>query len=200
MIMIQARSTSKRFPNKIMETIGRWTLVEWVWHRLQNTGIRRAFVVPYRDPVIQFLKDRGFEYFEGPEEDVLGRYFQALNHYKAEFCIRVTADCPFIQPDKVMAICNVVDHAKKPVDFVSNCIYNQVDGHEAEYISRSLLYRMNEFATDPYDREHVTTWAKKNITVLAMPHDYTANVVGKLSVDTLEDLQRLRKIYEESGV
>lgn len=200
MILIQARSTSTRFPGKIMEKIGPWTLLEWVYKRLQPLQIPIAFVVPEGDACIPFMKEQLWRYYEGSEENVLDRYYKAASKFKAEGVVRITADCPFIDPGKVLSV--YLTGYQQGFDFVSNCYNQQVDGHEAEWIGKNLLEKTWLTAKSQEDKEHVTTWIKRSpgefgFKYFMFPADFTAGLVGKLSVDTPDDLERLRDIYKQ---
>jgi spore coat polysaccharide biosynthesis protein SpsF (cytidylyltransferase family) len=201
MIFIQARSTSTRFPNKIMEKIGDWTLLEWVYNRLEPIGMPIAFLLPYFDPAIQYIQSKGWNHYVGPEDNVLSRFYKAAKRFEVSGCLRITADCPFISSEKALAV--ISKGVMEDYDFVSNCVLDQVDGHEAEWMSMAILDKMWAEAEEG-DHEHVTTWAKRTIghngfKSYVFGHDFTAKLVGKLSVDTPEDLERLRKIMEDQN-
>src|SRR3990167_3696987 len=104
MLLIQARSTSKRFPGKILEKLGNFTLLEWVHQRLAPLGIAIAFVVPNGDKAIEYIRNKRWGLFQGSKENVLDRYYKAARHFDVQGIVRITADCPFIDPSKVLAV------------------------------------------------------------------------------------------------
>lgn len=139
--------------------------------------------------------------YEGSEHDVLSRYFKAACLAKADYIVRVTGDCPLIDPaiiTKHINTCLLNRH-----DYVSNVqesIRTVQDGLDCEIFTMDLLRRANDKATDPQDREHVTTWIRRqadidcgHVMARRDTEDYE-----KLSVDTPEDLERVRKRYERT--
>lgn len=212
-IGIQARSTSERFPNKIFELIGDKPMIEHVigacrhaagnytaYGRNRGTIASVALLVPEGDEVGRIYKGKGMQVIEGPENDVLTRYVIANKKLKCDYIVRVTADCPLI-PDFI-----ILKHIKTAViggfDYYSNVdeeARTSIDGYDCEVMSSTLLSWLDENATDPKDREHVTTYARKNRPGWAK-FGGTINYVDqshlKYSVDTPEDLERVREAYD----
>ncbi len=159
-----------------------------------------AVLCPEGDPIVSAFESR-VKIIEGPEEDVLARYKLMTDQMKADFIVRVTADCPLIPPFLIGKHIKVA--TKGRYDYVSNVdeqIRTSADGLDCEVISRPLLNFTFENATDPKDREHVTTFIRRN------PPDWarTGHVIGfydmsktKISVDTPEELTFVREQYSK---
>lgn len=210
-IGIQARSTSERLPGKSMMKIsGQYMLERTIksCHRScdyitnkegSNIICDTVVLTPTGDPIKRQYGNRA-NIFEGPEEDVLSRYHLMSQQYKADYYVRITGDCPlipsFVISKHIVAACNY------KYDYVSNvdeACRTHPDGWDVEVISSKLLEWCHENATDPMDREHVTTYIRSNTPSWAR----TAGFVGyvdfstlKISVDTQDDLTFVRA-YDE---
>lgn len=210
-IVIQARSTSTRFPGKIFEKIGSKQILQTVIDACQNSanfvnactnqhgvvcGV--ALAVPYSDPLIrQYSKNL---IIQGPEDDVLKRYQLASEKLQSDYIVRVTSDCPFIPP---FVISKAIGWAARDnIDYLTNAdprFRTAPDGHDVEVISKRLLAWLDETATDTH-REHVTSYLVEHLPSWAIKKDILGFIdlfrpEFKLSVDTQEDLARLRLMY-----
>jgi spore coat polysaccharide biosynthesis protein SpsF (cytidylyltransferase family) len=208
-IGIQARSTSHRFPRKIFADICGKPMLKWVIDAAhecrgylgrpnlsRQTKVDIAILCPFGDE----LKDRFrncAQIIEGPEDDVLSRYYALKEFYKPDYVVRITGDCPLIPAPVITKCINVA--VLNRYDYVSNVderLRLSVDGMDCEVISSRLLEFLQTRVSSPYDREHVTTFIRHN----SLPSEFTtAHLVGyfdlsglKLSVDTEEDLARVR--------
>ena len=115
----------------------------------------------------------GVPEFIGDEEDVLKRYYDCAVKYDADIVVRITSDCPLIDPCAIdIAIHYYLTH---PYNYVC---FAPVDGSDVEVFGRFLLNEAHWNTKDPYDREHVTPYMRR---------------ATKLSVDTKEDLRRVRE-------
>lgn len=211
-IGIQARSTSKRFPRKVFEPIGGKPMIqhvidscrsaaEYTNHHSYKTRniVSVALAVPYGDELVPAFR-KLLPVIEGPEDDVLARYKYMADRLQADYVVRVTGDCPLLPP-------YLINHAIKCAvmngyDYVSNVDERcrmVPDGYDVEVMSQKLLTWMHETAKTSQDREHVTTlarhappdWAKQGTITAALDRSEE-----KLSVDTPEDLDRVRLAWE----
>lgn len=208
-IGIQARSTSTRLPSKVLSDICGKPMLQWVIDAAKDAAgyinrpgptknliVEVALLIPTGDPIGSVFSDK-LRIIEGDEFDVLSRFKKMADYYNADYIVRVTGDCPLLPPPVIAKAINVA--VKNNVDYVSNVderLRVSFDGMDCEVISRSLLEYVNANATSDKDREHVTTFIRKP----GLPRDFTtAHIVGyidlagmKLSVDTEEDLNRVR--------
>lgn len=213
-IIVQARSTSTRFPGKIFELIGNRQVLErvmdvcvhsakYINNMTHQTGriCDVAIVTPVGDALLSKHQYTKYKVFEGPEHDVLARYVHAAKALNSDYIVRVTSDCPFIPSFTITSAINFA--IKDQLDYITNAdprFRTHPDGHDVEVISKRLLEWLDENAKKPEHREHVTSflvealppWAKK------------ADIIGfcdltaiKLSVDTPEDLKRLTDMYKD---
>lgn len=211
MIGIQARSGSTRLPRKAFELISGKMLLDRVIDACKSGAINaknvsrgtvRAQVVvltPEGDPIAREFKNR-CEIVEGPEHDVLARYAIAANVLDPDFVVRVTGDCPLLPPFVVSKLITLA--RMNSYDYLSNVDEQHrtaLDGADCEVMSRKMLDWLDEKAESTSEREHVTLlarqappdWAKIGCVVNHFDHSDL-----KLSVDTREDLERVRAAFE----
>jgi spore coat polysaccharide biosynthesis protein SpsF len=211
-IIIQARSTSSRFPGKIFERIGNKQILQHVLDACDNCAayINKyshshglvcgvAIAVPENDMLIPHYSK--YKIIEGSESDVLGRYVTAAEQLESDYVVRITSDCPFIPPYIISKAINF--GVKENYDFITNAdprFRTSPDGHDCEVMSRRLLVWLGENAKKPEHREHVTNYLLEQMPAWAKKVD----IIGfadfssiKLSVDTREDLERLTAMYEK---
>jgi len=196
--IIQAREKSERLPGKVYRKIGGKSILEHVISNVQDAEEVHAVVVATPDKRIADISgNRGafdFWYREG-EENVLDRYVKAAEFVNCDVIVRITADCPLIDP-KVIDMCvkGLEDN-----DFCSNVLRRRFPvGMDVEVFHRDSLYRMERMAHhDAFWKEHVTygvytnqhLWLHKNID---SDKDYS---MIKLAVDTEDDLGFVRGVY-----
>lgn len=200
-IFIQARTNSKRFPNKCMQTIDGIPMLEHVYHRCRTINKNVAILIPEFDPLVKWCTEHKIPYIEGPEEDVLRRFWIAAKEFQADNIIRITADCPLLPTSQIL-FCLMNIQAIK-LDFYTNKSF--IDGLDVEAMSFRMLEWVYNNAESDYDKEHVTTFIKKNYDKITkkLKWNVLLNIepilpewnIPKLSVDTPEDLERVRDVY-----
>lgn len=212
-IGIQARSTSSRFPRKVFELIGDKPMLSHVIEACDkssyylnrysaSSGIRASYAVliPKGDPIRAAFGGKS-AIIEGEEDDVLSRYVFMAERLDAQYIVRVTSDCPLIPPYLITKLIKIA--VSNQYDYCSNVdpkYRTALDGHDVEVISRRALDWTNENAAPGYEREHVSPIMR---TRRFQDQFTTGFVVGhlnhshlKLSVDTPDDLERVRVEYE----
>ena len=139
----------------------------------------------------------GLDTVYGSEQDVLGRYHQAAKRYRADVIVRITGDCPLVDPEIAAMVIAPVQAGQ--ADYCSNVHPRSWEkGLDVECFTRWALNVANRDAVDAADREHVTPYIIDNpvfrmVNVSAPePHDINLN----WSVDTEEDLERVRKEFD----
>lgn len=202
--IIQARMGSSRFPGKVMMPILKRPLLSYVIERLQRCTLCDDIVVattknPKDQTIIDFCRKEHVYFFVGDEKDVLDRYLEAAKNVGAEVIVRVTADCPLIDPKVVdQCIQTLLDHGPS-CDYVSNVIERTYPrGLDVEVFLMSCLEQVKRYAKSPEELEHVTTYIlhhldRFNIFSLTQPNN-TSNY--RLTVDTQEDFDLIKKIIE----
>jgi spore coat polysaccharide biosynthesis protein SpsF len=137
------------------------------------------------------------ECFRGSEQDVLDRYYQAARRVAADVILRITSDCPLIDPDLVDETVQVF--LSKEADYASNVSPRWYPrGLDAEVFSISALERAWREADQAHEREHVTPYFYEHPEIFRLASAPAANDYSqhRWTLDTPEDLALLRAIYE----
>lgn len=194
--IVQARLGSTRLPGKVLLPLAGQSVLSHVLTRcLMIDGIDDVVLAcPATDaPLAQVAAGLGIASCLGPEDDVLRRYALAAHANDADVIMRVTADCPLINP-RVCADVLKLFYASD-VDYASNVYPRRTwqKGYDCEVFSADALERAGVFAKLDYDREHVTPWIQQNCTTALL--DGPGDGVS-LTLDTQEDYERLKRIME----
>jgi spore coat polysaccharide biosynthesis protein SpsF len=203
--IIQARMSSSRLPGKVLKEAGGRPLLERMVERV-NCSVRvdEALVAttidPSDDAIVDFCTARKTPYFRGNLMDVLDRYYQAALLYQAELVVRLTGDCPFIDPVLVDETINALLHAG--ADFACNRLPPPMSrtypiGLDVEVCTFEALETAWKNASEKHEREHVMPYlyevpGRFKVVKIDYASDY-----GKLrwTVDTAQDLEFVRAVY-----
>ncbi len=193
-IIIQARTGSKRFPSKVLADLDGSPVIQHVVDRcLQFAPASKAKIilaVPYSDAG-QF-SDLGVSIHYGSEHDVLERYYKAAHAYDLDVIVRITGDCPLLDPDLCQETIELFHSGGCDLASLDWPTGGFPKGLGCEVFSWRALSFADCFAKEPYDREHVTPWMYRHIRVKWMENVADESFIN-LCVDTPEDLARLRK-------
>lgn len=202
--IVQARMASQRLPGKVLLDLGGQPVLSWVVRRAQRAkGIDQVAVatsVAVEDDVIAaFCKEQGFICVRGNLHDVLDRYMQAANETDAEVIIRLTGDCPLIDPHMLANNLHTFLATDPPLDFAANRLPAERTipvGLDAEFCTRAALEIAWREAQKPHQREHVMPFLYENPERFNILHIKHSPDYGHLrwTVDTPEDLELLRQI------
>lgn len=198
--VVQSRFGSARLPGKATRPISGRPMLAHVLGRAKSiAGVERvvlATTVADRDTQLTWIADDlGVDSYRGDEHDVLGRFCEIAERYKPDAVMRLTGDCPLLDP----RVCEDVlaSFLSEPyVPYVSNDTTSSgfPDGTDCEVVDVAVLFEARLRATAPTDREHVTPWIRRNV-----PQRVVRSAVDlsglKLSVDSLDDLERVRRIF-----
>ncbi len=200
-IVLQARLGSSRLPGKVLERIGELTILEHCIHRLRRSRLPVivATTVQSEDDAIEDVaRQSGCDVVRGDRDDVLARYLTAARTFGLTEIVRATADNPCVEPDgpgRVLAF-----RQRVSADHVVEC--GLPVGTAVEAVSVDALERSAGFITDPYDREHVTSFVRRDArfrALRAVAPGYLRRPGLRLTVDTVEDLGFLREVYASLG-
>ena len=204
LIIVQARMTSTRLPGKVMKIVCDKPLLEHLIDRLKRVKYADQIVIATTvnetdDQIVALCKKLDISCFRGSEEDVLGRYYEAAVEYGGDVIIRITSDCPLIDPHIVdQVIAYYVDN-KDNVDYVSNCLNRTYPkGMGVEVFPSSILKEAYEEAKEAHDREHVTPFIKNRSSRYRLGDiEHSTDLSHyRLTVDTPEDMELIRRIFE----
>ena len=199
--IIQARMGSSRLPGKVLMDLGGETTLARVVRRLQRSRQVTKIVVATTtargdQAIIRECEHLQVVCFRGEEQDVLDRYYQAASANAADAVVRVTSDCPLIDPELVDETVEVFrdEHA----DYASNVFPRTYPrGLDTEVFSFDALDRAWREAREAHQREHVTPYLYEHpqifkLASLSGAADYSRY---RWTLDTREDLELLRAIY-----
>jgi glutamate-1-semialdehyde 2,1-aminomutase len=163
--IVQARMGSTRLPNKVMKSIGGIPMIELLLSRLSRSKqIDQIIVATSVDernlPLVDHVLKLGFACEQGSENDVLDRYVKVAKKYNADVVVRITGDCPLVDPNLVDEV--VLRFKTIDVDYLcNNYPPTYPDGLDVEVCSFNALHQSSKEATDSFDREHVTPFLRK---------------------------------------
>jgi spore coat polysaccharide biosynthesis protein SpsF len=199
--IIQARMGSTRLPGKVLMDIGGRPMLERVVLRTGAASLVDRVVVATTstsddDAIVDLCRSIGAAWFRGSVDDVLDRYRNAAVAFDAETVVRITSDCPLIDPTVIGRVIGAF-HSRGP-DYASNCIDRTYPrGLDTEVFTRAALERAWCEASDPPERIHVTPYLYRHPERFALL-SVTAELVCedlRWTVDTQLDLEVVRDIY-----
>jgi len=199
--LIQARMGSSRFPGKVLEDLCGKPMLWRVMERVRRSARIDRIVVATTDreiddPVARFCEEGKVACFRGSEEDVLDRFYQAAKANHADVIVRITADCPLIDPAVIDKILERFERGD--CDYVSNIFrYTYPDGLDTEVFSFAALERAWLEARKPSEREHVTPYLRTEKFRTANVESEVPVAPGRYrwTVDHPADLEFVRKVY-----
>jgi len=206
-IVIQARMGSSRLPGKVLKKINDMTILEYQLDRIKGSKRHQKIIVATSsnkidDPIELLCKKKKISYFRGSEEDVLARYYECAKFFELDTIVRLTADCPFSDPD---IIDDVIDHFyKNNSDYCSNTVPPETstwpDGSDVEVFSFHALERAHFESISSEEREHVTFFFWKNkknnfkISQLKNAYDWSDY---RFTIDYPEDYKASLLLHDE---
>lgn len=203
-IIVQARMTSTRLPGKVMKQVLGKSLLQYQLERLQRVKLADEIVIATTtnqtdESIVELCNRLAVPCFRGSEEDVLGRYYQAARVYKADTVVRVTSDCPLIDPQVIDEVIDCYLKNKSNYDYVSNSLERTYPrGMDTEVFSFSALQQACWEATAQSDREHVTPFIHRQPARYRLGHVIYSEDCShhRWTVDTPEDFELIQKIIE----
>lgn len=203
-VFIQARMGSTRLPGKVLERLGGIEALEHVVRRAEAAAVGETFVLttigPEDLPIVRFCATRGTRVFCGSSSDVLDRFWQLARLVEVDHVVRVTADCPILDPDLVRRVVEL--HLRSGADYTSNTIPESFpDGLDCEVFTRAALESAWTEGRLPSEREHVTPFMKTRPErfrreALVCPEDLNHM---RWTLDTAADAAFLDAIFRELG-
>ena len=204
--IIQARLGSTRLPGKVLLPLLGEPLLAHVVRRVSratslDTTVVATTVLPADDAIVELGRREGWIVERGSERDLLDRYLQAARAHAAERVVRITSDCPLIDPDLIDKVVRTLSASGS--DYASNTLEPRTwpRGLDVEAMTAAALEAANVADQDPHSREHATPYIYRHpetfkLAAVRSPVDLSAH---RWTVDTPEDYELVRRIYDELG-
>jgi len=192
--IIQARMGSTRLPGKVLMNIEGRPMLWHVINRLKYSKKLKSIILAIPDTkendiLEKFAKENKVKYFKGSEEDILSRYYLAAKQFKVDIIVRITSDCPLIDPKIVDR--TIEKHLETGADYTSR-------GLDTEVFDFEVLKRTYKEAQAASKKEFVTRYVRNNPGIF-----HLANIKNKKdffymrwTVDETKDLEFIRRIYK----
>lgn len=196
--------TSTRLPGKVVKAVLDRPLLEYLIERLKRVDLADEVVIATTDngsekPIVDLCEHLSVPCFRGSEEDVLARYYTAAMTFKAELVVRVTSDCPIIDPKVIDRVIRFYLEHRREYDYVSNVLVRSYPrGMDTEVFPLTVLEAAFHESTDQLSREHVTPFIYRHPERFRLGHvtyreDQSRH---RWTVDTPEDFELVRRIIE----
>jgi spore coat polysaccharide biosynthesis protein SpsF (cytidylyltransferase family) len=200
-VMIQVRSGSTRLPKKALKKIEGKPII---WHMINRVkkikSVEQIILITTQKKedriFLKIAKENGILAFQGSEHDVLDRHYQCAIQYDADPILRITSDCPLIDPLLVEKMLQIF--LKNNYDYVTNREPPTFpDGLDTEIIAFSALKKTTKYAKMSSEREHVTSYITKNSNKFKIFNYRNKKDLSHLrwTVDEKRDLDFVKKIY-----
>ena len=200
----QARYSSSRLPGKVLLKLGDTTVLDLHLQRIRHSKKIDELIVATTmekesDEIIKIAKSNNCLVYQGNLDDVLDRFYQAVKNTNADYIVRLTSDCPIIDPAYIDDLITVF--LEKNVDYACNCLKPTLpDGMDAEIFTIAALEYAWLNAQKKSEREHVTPYirdcGKFKIYSLEYENDLSKY---RLTLDTKEDYEMLNNIVTNCG-
>lgn len=202
-IVVQARMGATRLPGKPLKEVLGKPLLSYLFDRLKKCQLADEVVLattdlPKDDCLEALAKKENIVVVRGSEEDVLSRYLLAAEKTEADIIVRITADCPLMDPEIIDQEIAAFKRAHK-LDYLSNVIERTYPrGLDIEIFSRAALERAAKNAKSQEEREHVTLYIYRNPALFRLENfSYTRDISAyRWTVDTAEDFELIRHMIE----
>ncbi len=205
--IIQARTGSTRLPRKVLMDLEGEPMLTRVIRRVQRATCVEHIVIATTDhgdddAVAALGRTLGVEVFRGSEDDVLSRYVGASRAAGADLIVRVTADCPLLDPEVIDSVVGTLERGagEGPVDYASNVIDRTYPrGLDVEALFRDTLERVGRMARSSMAREHVTYFIlheQPSLFRMRSVVDTIDNSDLRWTVDEPADLEMVRSLYD----
>jgi len=180
-------------------------LISFLLERLRRVSLANQIVIatttlPGDDQIIDFCQKEKVAFYRGSEEDLLSRYYGAAREQQADSVVRITSDCPLIDPKLVDQLIQYYLTHYPTFDYVSNTQERTYPrGMDTEVFSFKALELAYQSAKETFEREHVTQYfhRHKELFHLGSIKAETDDSRYRLTVDTPEDFELIKRILEK---
>ncbi len=204
-VIAQARMGSDRLPGKVLKEVLGKPLLGYQCERLARSKMTDELIIATTtaladDAVVEFCRKNSLVFFRGSEEDVLERFYKAALRQRAQVVVRVTADCPLIDPEILDRVIAFYLENRPRFDYVSNVLMRTYPrGLDCEVFGFTVLEEAAREARLQDEREHVTPFIYKHPERYRLGHVTQAvdESRRRWTVDTPEDYEFVKRILTE---
>lgn len=199
--LIQARCGSSRLPNKVLKDLCGRPQLQWVIERVQRSKyVDEVLVVTSIEkanlPILSLCAELGVRVGVGSEEDVLDRYYQTAKLLQPEYVIRITGDCPCVDPEIIDLMIDQLDPA---IDYITTGLTEDIaDGLDVEIMRFEALEKSWKEACHSFEREHVTQYINRHPELFGLK-DFKSPIGDfgsqRWTVDEPEDFEVVQRIF-----
>lgn len=205
LIIIQARLSSSRLPKKVLRPLFGKPLIGYTLSRLKTLQSKTKIVVatthlPVDDEIELYCDKNKVDVFRGSEANVLERYYRCAQKYSAKTIIRITGDCPLVDPNLLEKMLEFYLKKQSTYDYVSNVLDRSYPkGLDIEIFSNKALEKSYIEAQNGYQKEHVTPYIYQNPKLFTLYNfkdrdDYS---FFNVSIDTQKDFDFVEKLIKK---
>jgi len=203
--VIQARMGSSRLRAKVLKEVAGKPLLQLMLERVQCCRLIEGIIIAttvreINDPIVDLTSKLNVEVFRGNEDDVLDRYYKAAKQFNIKTIVRLTSDCPLIDPQVTDRVVQYYLDNQDRFDYVSNMHPPTFpDGLDTEVIPFDILERAWKEAKKPHEREHVTPYIWDNPEVFRIgnvENNEELHLKERWTVDYEEDYLFVKQVYE----
>jgi len=199
--LVQARMGSTRLPNKVMKPIGGIPMIELLLSRLSRAKMVDQIVVATSVDernltLVSHVHKLGYACEQGSENDVLDRFIKTARKHKADVVVRITGDCPLVDPELVDEAIRRFKVAN--VDYFSNITPpTYPDGLDIEICTCKSLEQASRETDKPFDHEHVTPYVRESgrFNIGSMQHNQDLSAL-RWTVDEPADFTVIERIFQ----
>ncbi|WP_231741618.1 cytidylyltransferase domain-containing protein [Paucibacter sp. KCTC 42545] len=200
--IVQARLSSSRLPGKVLMPLAGMPMILFMLERVKRATLIDQIVLatstdPSDDALAAAVREAGYAVHRGPLDDVLTRFAGAAQASDAELIVRLTGDCPLIDPALIDRVISQLCAQK--LDYCTNSEpASYPDGLDVEVFTRQALLQAAEHARLPSEREHVTPWLRAQAQKLRIGSLSSVIPLAQLrwTVDHLDDLHLVRALVD----
>lgn len=194
-LVTQARIGSSRLPGKVLKKIGNKTLLDIHLERIKKSKLLDEIIVATTieersQKIVEIADNQDVGYYKGSIDNVLDRFYQSVTAKKPDWVVRVTSDCPLLDPDVIDLVISMA--LKNDVDYCSNILVEDFpDGQDVEVFKFSALKKAWEEATLDIDKEHVTPYIRRNSSFKG------GDIFSSIDVPCFKNFNHIRMTVDE---
>jgi len=201
-IIVQARTGSMRLPRKVLRTVLGKSMLEHLIIRLRRTKMVDNIIIATTESkedtaIVEIAGNLGIKSYQGSADDVLDRFYQVARKFGLRHIVRITADCPLMDPSVVDK--GIEYYFSSGADYCSNVLERTFpDGEDVEVFSFNALEQAWREAGLSFEREHVTPYIRKHPEQFKLTNfKNNVNISDKRwTLDREEDFIFIKKVYE----